>query len=193
MTAAVSVKGQRAREAILSVATTAFAERGYGEVTLEDLAAGLGMTRSAVLYHFGSKEEILSEIVATFFARLDLLLDGARTGAPLSAARRRQFLTAFVDLLCNERAVSTLLARDITAPTHLGAGHQLRDRVETFCRILAGPDSSEEQRLRVMIALGGIVRPVSTSPEVVSLSTAAERSILVDCACASLRTTRARR
>lgn len=180
-------KGERTQVAILETAAAAFGERGYDAATLEDVAAVLGLTRSAVLHHFGSKQEILHAIVKPFFDLLDAVLDRAAAAAPLSRRATRRFLTEFVDVLCDNRNASVLISRDITAQAHLSVDLRLVDRVERFFTVLAGPEPDRQARLRAMIALGGIVRPVATPPRLLPLDTPADRQSLVDCALHSLR------
>ncbi|MFF0425612.1 TetR/AcrR family transcriptional regulator [Streptomyces sp. NPDC004520] len=55
----------RTREEILRSATRLFAERGYGRVTVADIAAEAGVSSKAVFASAGSKGDILDEIVDT--------------------------------------------------------------------------------------------------------------------------------
>jgi AcrR family transcriptional regulator len=55
------------REEILASATSLFAERGYRAITLEDVAANLGYTKSVIYYYFKSKNEILWQIITRIF------------------------------------------------------------------------------------------------------------------------------
>lgn len=55
------------REEILASATGLFAERGYRAVTIDDIAANLGYTKSVVYYYFKSKNEILWQIISRIF------------------------------------------------------------------------------------------------------------------------------
>jgi len=55
------------REEILSSATGLFSERGYRAVTIDDIAANLGYTKSVVYYYFKSKNEILWQIISRIF------------------------------------------------------------------------------------------------------------------------------
>ncbi len=180
-------KGDQTRAAILAAAAVAFGDRGYDSATLEDVAGGLGLTRGAVLHHFGSKEEILREVIGPFLADVDALLDGIDVAKPMSAHRRRRFLTGFVDLLCDNRSVSSLLTRDITLQGHLDPTMRLADRAERFSRLLAGPEPTDIDVLRTLIAIGGMVRPLAAPPQVLSLNTPEQRRVMVDCAIASLR------
>ena len=53
----------RTRELILDRATTLFAERGYGLVTVADIAAAAGVSSKTVFASVGSKADILDRIV----------------------------------------------------------------------------------------------------------------------------------
>ncbi|MFF0478107.1 TetR/AcrR family transcriptional regulator [Streptomyces sp. NPDC004284] len=55
----------RTRAEILRSATRLFAERGYGRVTVADIAAEAGVSSKAVFASAGSKGDILDEIVDT--------------------------------------------------------------------------------------------------------------------------------
>jgi AcrR family transcriptional regulator len=56
-------------ESLLAVAVTVFNERGYDGTSMEDLSRRLGISKSSIYYHVGSKEELLS-------LALDRALDG---------------------------------------------------------------------------------------------------------------------
>jgi AcrR family transcriptional regulator len=72
-----------ARERIVLAAEKLFAINGYDAVSFRDLTAAAGVSLSAIHYHFGSKEALLSEV----FARgADLLTK--RRSELLEAARR---------------------------------------------------------------------------------------------------------
>jgi AcrR family transcriptional regulator len=51
------------RQEIVSVGADVFRERGYEVATLNDIAERLGTDRATLYYYFGSKEEVLHEIV----------------------------------------------------------------------------------------------------------------------------------
>ena len=56
-------------ESLLAVAVTVFNERGYDGTSMEDLSGRLGISKSSIYHHVGSKEELLS-------LALDRALDG---------------------------------------------------------------------------------------------------------------------
>jgi len=49
---------------LLDVAEQTFAERGYSETTMEQIAARAGITKPVIYDHFGSKERLLGAVVA---------------------------------------------------------------------------------------------------------------------------------
>jgi AcrR family transcriptional regulator len=59
----------RTREAILAAATDLFARRGYGLVTVAEIAAAAGVSAKTVFASVGSKRDILDLIVDTGVAR----------------------------------------------------------------------------------------------------------------------------
>lgn len=56
-------KGRAKREEILTVTLAAFARGEGGTATLADIAKAAGVTRSTLLYHFNSREELLAELI----------------------------------------------------------------------------------------------------------------------------------
>jgi AcrR family transcriptional regulator len=57
--------GSAARRAdILRAARDCFAERGYSEASLRDIAARAGMTHAGLLHHFPSKDDLLVAVLA---------------------------------------------------------------------------------------------------------------------------------
>ena len=51
------------RERILDAALTAFGLRGFDSTSLDDIAAEVGITKQAILYHFSSKQELLAATI----------------------------------------------------------------------------------------------------------------------------------
>ena len=84
------------RERILAVARAAFIERGYADVSMQEIASAAGLTKAAIYYHFPDKEALFASVVAAEFARIchgvaaELAL-----GPPLRAQLERVALFAF--------------------------------------------------------------------------------------------------
>lgn len=60
----ILTKGGRRREQILSAAVELFGEVGYRGTSLRDIAQRVGITHPGLLYHFHSKQELLSAVLA---------------------------------------------------------------------------------------------------------------------------------
>ncbi|WP_043608387.1 TetR/AcrR family transcriptional regulator [Cellulomonas carbonis] len=54
----------RKREEILRAATATFGNRGYKNGSLAEIADQVGITHTGVLHHFGSKDQLLLEVLA---------------------------------------------------------------------------------------------------------------------------------
>ena len=113
-----------------------FRQQGFDASTLEDIAAPLGITRAAVLHHYGSKVALLEAIVAPIVAQLDELLDRMEARGPLTPRQQRDFLAGFVDLTCDNRAVAAMVIRDITVDKHLPPQLRIAERAARFAGIV---------------------------------------------------------
>jgi AcrR family transcriptional regulator len=98
-------------DSLLAVAVTVFNERGYDATSMEDLAARLGITKSAIYHHVPSKVELLR-------LALDRALDGlfAVTEEPGASAgpaigRLEHIVRGSVRVLTRELPFVTLLLR----------------------------------------------------------------------------------
>ncbi|WBY17155.1 helix-turn-helix domain containing protein [Erythrobacteraceae bacterium WH01K] len=62
------------RDRMLVAARTMFSERGFYGVSIAQVAAALGMSKQALLHHFGSKERLYGEVLQSVSRELDSLL-----------------------------------------------------------------------------------------------------------------------
>ena len=51
------------RQKLLDTAERMFAEQGYGAVSLRQIIADAEVNLAAIHYHFGSKQELLDEVI----------------------------------------------------------------------------------------------------------------------------------
>lgn len=56
-------KSAATRQRILDAAARIFRERGYAATTLNDIAEAAGLRTASLYYHFGSKEELVEEVL----------------------------------------------------------------------------------------------------------------------------------
>lgn len=68
---------------MISVATVAFADRGLAGTSLDDLARQAGMTKQGILYHFGSKDGLITAVVGQAAQELaEVLGRASRSSTP---------------------------------------------------------------------------------------------------------------
>lgn len=59
----METKGEKTKKEILSIAKKLFSERGYKDVSMQDICNVTGLSKGGLYRHFGSKAEILLELV----------------------------------------------------------------------------------------------------------------------------------
>ncbi|MFD4350354.1 TetR/AcrR family transcriptional regulator [Streptomyces coelicoflavus] len=86
-------KGDVRERAILDTCETLLARKGYEAMTVGDIAQGAGITRGALYFYFGSKQEVVTALVARTVEHLwERSRATARTEEPspaVTAAMRR--------------------------------------------------------------------------------------------------------
>ncbi|MCF6390191.1 TetR/AcrR family transcriptional regulator [Mycobacterium sp. MBM] len=71
-------KGDLRREAVLDAAEHLLATTGYDAMTISDIADGAGITRGALYFYFGSKQEVITALFARY---VDVLHEKSRAAA----------------------------------------------------------------------------------------------------------------
>ena len=96
---------------VLTVAVELFNERGYDGTSMRDLAARLGIAKSAIYHHVAGKEELLRLALDRALAGLSVVADRARA-LPAPAIERLEYLVrGSVEVLQAESPYVTLLLR----------------------------------------------------------------------------------
>lgn len=141
------------RSRILAAARELFAERGYANTSLADIAAAVGLTKTAIAYHFHPKDKLAAEIIAPAAEDMIALLGGDY------ADDRRAFVTALVGFVVRHRAVMRLFMEDLGAADSAQPG-STADAVRTFrdeiYRKLVGPEPDEAATVRGWALLGAL-------------------------------------
>lgn len=92
-------RGERARREIVETAATLIAKAGVHRATAQEIAALLGISRGAVLYHFHTQECLLKAVIGHLQAGRQALLQQAAAGAPHGAARIDYAIDIYFQLL----------------------------------------------------------------------------------------------
>lgn len=149
---------QHVRTRILEVAAVHFRRYGYDRTSLAEVGAEVGITRGAVLYHFGSKPRLISELVQPFATGLQEALDEFESSPP----RPDVVVDAVLDLLIGTRSAVDLLARDIASRHALDLDEWFRDNSTRLVRLLV-PESVNDigAEMRGYAAIGAMIRPLA--------------------------------
>jgi AcrR family transcriptional regulator len=97
--------GSEARQRLLDAAVGYVAEHGVTDVSLRTLAAAIGTSHRMLIYHFGSKEGLLVEVVRLVEERQRAALDDLLSEGDSLADTSREFFRRLADpaLRPNER------------------------------------------------------------------------------------------
>jgi AcrR family transcriptional regulator len=109
------------RGRIQQVALELFAEQGYENSSLREIAGRLGVTKAALYYHFKSKEDIARSLVEDYVGQIDALITWARTQPRTAPNPARDHAPLRRDCRGEQRGIPD-------AAAELGRGQQPRRR-----------------------------------------------------------------
>lgn len=81
-------KGDLREQQILDAAEDLLTTTGYADMTVADIAESVGITRAALYFYFGSKQEVLTALVARTVQVLRDRAAGAHATRPDRSTRR---------------------------------------------------------------------------------------------------------
>src|SRR5207302_7686721 len=94
-TSAARAQGRETRAELLSAALRVFAQRGYPQAGVDEIAAEAGYSKGALYWHFPSKEAVLEALVEeridTPMRELVALLESAPPDRDMSLEATREF------------------------------------------------------------------------------------------------------
>jgi TetR/AcrR family transcriptional regulator len=100
--------GIRTRAEIVAAAERLFADRGFRDTSLGDIAAEVGIRRPSISYHFSSKLELYTAVLETVFAGwAENLPSGGTAARRLEAA-----MTGWIDFVAQRPSAARLILRE---------------------------------------------------------------------------------
>ena len=101
--------GLRTRAEIIAAAEHHFAERGFQDTRLGDIAAAVGIRRPSLSYHFAEKQELYTAVIESVFADWwQALPSGGGVVERLEAA-----MGSWVDFVAERPSAARLLLREL--------------------------------------------------------------------------------
>lgn len=110
----------RRRDEILRAATDLFSEKGYHEVTMEEIAEEMGVSKGTLYNYFSSKENLYLEILKESFEAIEALLHEEVENSDPAPLKLRKLLTTIFTFYRQNLEVLRILSRD---ETHLLKEH----------------------------------------------------------------------
>ncbi|MET8094119.1 helix-turn-helix domain-containing protein, partial [Micromonospora sp. NPDC005220] len=146
------------RTRILRAALDLFAEHGYQRTSLRQIGERLRLTKTAILYHFPAKENLLAALVEPLVADLETLLDSAQS-QPTELARWT-VLEGWVDIMLAHRRPLGMLFHDIALVGRGDTYHRLIVIAMRANDLIAGPDAGRRERVRAVQAVAACSDPI---------------------------------
>ena len=101
------------RERFLDTAEALFAERGFYGVSIAAIADQLGLTKQALLHHFGSKEKLYGQVLKRISEHHETLAASMEDSAKTPEARLKSFLLLLLDTAELQQNQTRLLMREL--------------------------------------------------------------------------------
>lgn len=122
---------------ILREAALAFAEQGYHETSVSDLAARLNVTKPVLYYYAKNKDDLLFQCGQIAFAELQEAMRHASAAKLSGAGKLRNFFTAYTAVMCGDfgRCLALVDVKSTEATTrnaNLKARRDLEDAVRAM-------------------------------------------------------------
>ncbi len=144
------------RARILRAALEEFSARGYHETSVRELAERVGVTKTAVLYHFPGKADIVTALAEPMLADLEAAL--ARAAAAPDA--RRAAIEGLLDVWLAHRYLIRMNLRDLGLTASAVVFERFRDGMLRANELVAGPDAGFAARVRAAQAIAMLSDPV---------------------------------
>ena len=167
-----TVVAEATRELILQAAEIEFANRGFARARLEDIAEPVGITRAAIIYHFGDKRALYAAVLeATFKALAERIRAALEADAP-HAERVERLIGAWVDYAAERPTLARLFIREV-ADSQRELAPEIRQLVDPmFSLVTEGIEKGQEEgafrkvdpALVVSILAGATVWFVTNAP-----------------------------
>src|SRR5215813_10377567 len=97
-------RGRDTRSRLRELALQLFAEQGYEQTSLREIAERLCVTKAVLYYYFKSKEDIVRSLVEDYMAEIDQLISWCKE-QPRSAKTRAEIVHRYLDIVVNGTAV----------------------------------------------------------------------------------------
>jgi AcrR family transcriptional regulator len=146
------------RSEILRVALSEFSRRGYYATSLRTIAARVGISKAAVLYHFPEKAELLAALASPMLDDMAAVITAAEQQPDPQA--RWTILEGLLDVELKHRQLLRTSLRDLALSAAQPVFVRFRDAMLRANALVAGRGASFATRVRAAQALAMLGDPV---------------------------------
>ncbi len=146
------------RRLILDAALDMFTTSGYDATSVGDIARELGISKSAISYHFPKKEDLAEALANPYLDAVDGLLD--RHPEPTWPSGARALFTSYFELLLEYRDLAIWVDTDRAVARHKRIAERRTEAVQRLVSALVGETGASEDEARAVAAVGGLWRPL---------------------------------
>ncbi|MFX0578576.1 TetR family transcriptional regulator [Nocardia nepalensis] len=147
------------RARILQIALDLFAERGYHAVSVREIAERVGLTKTAVLYHFPSKSDIVAALVEPLLADSEAVLEAASRGRD-AQARRWAVVDGLLEVWLAHGQLLRMQMQDQALSADKATFARLRTIALSAQDLIAGPSADFTTRVRAAQVYAALSDPV---------------------------------
>lgn len=141
-------------EELRDIALTEFANAGYTGTSIQRIADVAGLSKSAVLYHYASKETLLDAAIRPAVDRMERMLSDLESEA-LTRDVREAFITAFADFLLEYRLEVHMFINQGPSLVDVPVVERANGIIRRLAEYFQSNTGSTEEKMRFGIALGG--------------------------------------
>ena len=102
-----------ARQRFVDAATRLFAERGYHGVSIAAVSAEMGLTKQALIHHFGTKEKLYGEVLQQLAERFEEVMRAALQKPGSGRVKAQAVFLALYEHMANQSADARIIVREL--------------------------------------------------------------------------------
>ncbi|MFI5590940.1 TetR family transcriptional regulator [Amycolatopsis sp. NPDC051758] len=144
------------RARILRAALEEFSTRGYHATSVRELAERVGVTKTAVLYHFPGKADIVTALAEPMLADVEAAMAKAEDAADSRSAA----IEGLLDVWLSHRYLLRMNLRDLGLTASNEVFERFRDGMLRANTLVAGPDADLAGQVRAAQAIAMLSDPV---------------------------------
>ncbi|HEY4023968.1 MAG TPA: TetR family transcriptional regulator [Pseudonocardiaceae bacterium] len=148
------------RAEILAIASDLFGNHGYQRTSLREIAARLGVSKAAVLYHFPTKAEILADLAEPLLRDLETALSTAQATGPDPVTMRWAVIEGLLDALLAHRRSLQMSVHDLAMMSQNTVFPRFSAVIGLANNLVAGPNPDVGAKVRAAQAVAMLSDPV---------------------------------